>query len=342
MNKYSVKNLPNLCSAGVTAALLGLGITSPAFSAGPFPDDVIEVDGGDVTFTLARGGRELNVYGEGDSIFYSFGDNSSPEEVAFSGDVGGIQNLTIRTVRGDDTITVNDLAIGGNLDIRPGQGIDDVDITGLSVAGNLVIRAGRGDDIITVDQVTVDGFASIQGNRGDDTVFLTDTALQGGGQLNAGPGEDMLMGSALVSDAGLRIVRFESDTFTPVPQTFAIGDTGPGGGIVFSVSADGTSGLEAAPVDQSSALWCSSSFTDIEGVENLVLFQTPDPNSGAENTPRIIDVCGVSSAAGVAANYMWPNGQTDGFLPNKEELDLLFDQREMLSLADATYWSSSE
>ena len=68
-----------------------------------------------------------------------------------------------------------------------------------------------------------------------------------------------------------------------------------------------------------------------------------DPNSGAENTPRIIDVCGDSSAAGVAAAYVWPNGQTDGFLPNREELDLLFNQRTVVGgFASGFYWSSSE
>jgi len=228
--KCSLKNLPNVCSAGVTIALLGLGIISPAFSAGPFPDDVIEVDGGNVTFTLARGGRELNVFGEGESIFYTFGDDGSPLEITFSAEVEGIQDLTIRTVRGDDTITVSDLSIGGDLDIRPGQGMDDVDVTGVSVQGNLFIRAGQGDDIITADELTVSGSANIQGNRGNDTVFITDATFNASTRLHGGPGGgDVLMGTAVVSDEDLTIARFESNTFTPVPPTqiYAIGDTGP-------------------------------------------------------------------------------------------------------------------
>ena len=122
---------------------------------------------------------------------------------------------------------------------------------------------------------------------------------------------------------------------------YAIGVTGPGGGIVFSVSEDGMSGLEAAPEDQASAQWCNSN-TDIPEVENFD-FSNTDPNSGAENTPRIIDVCGGSSAAGMAAAYEWPNGQTDGFLPNREELDLLFNQQNVVGdFAVDFYWSSSE
>ena len=103
------------------------------------------------------------------------------------------------------------------------------------------------------------------------------------------------------------------------------------------------SGLEAAPEDQTPAQWCNSN-TDIPEVENLGFDLTiSDPNSGAVNTPLIIDICGNSSAAGVAAAYEWPNGQTDGFLPNREELDLLFNQRTVVGgFAAGFYWSSSE
>ena len=102
------------------------------------------------------------------------------------------------------------------------------------------------------------------------------------------------------------------------------------------------SGLEAAREDQASAQWCNSN-TDIPEVENLGFDLTiSDPNSGAVNTPLIIDICGNSSAAGVAAAYEWPNGQTDGFLPNREELDLLFNQRTVVGgFANGIYWSSS-
>ena len=95
--------------------------------------------------------------------------------------------------------------------------------------------------------------------------------------------------------------------------------------------------------DQTSAQWCNSN-TDIPEVENLGFDLTiSDPNSGAVNTPLIIDICGNSSAAGVAAAYEWPNGQTDGFLPNREELDLLFNQRTVVGgFAGDFYWSSSE
>ena len=126
----------------------------------------------------------------------------------------------------------------------------------------------------------------------------------------------------------------------PASIEYAIGDTGPAGGIVFHVTNGGLNGLEAAPVDQASAPWnCNG--TDVAGVDNIASAGTPDSNSGAVNTPLIAVACG--GAAAVAAVYIWPNGQTDGFLPNKEELNLLYAQRNVVgSFASLAYWSSSE
>jgi hypothetical protein len=108
------------------------------------------------------------------------------------------------------------------------------------------------------------------------------------------------------------------------PTEYAIGDTGPAGGIVFDVTPDGLNGLEAAPVDQGTAPWnCRG--TDVVGVENIGS-EAEDPNSGAVNTSLIAVQCpgDATNAAVLAAVYVWPNGQTGGFLPNKEELDLLW------------------
>ena len=132
----------------------------------------------------------------------------------------------------------------------------------------------------------------------------------------------------------------------PASIEYAIGDSGPAGGIVFHVTNGGLNGLEAALVDQDQAPWnCNG--TDIEGVANLESAAAVDPNSGAVNTPLIAVQCPgtATNAAVLAAVYVWPNGQTDGFLPNKEELDLLYDQKvaEVVGgFASLVYWSSSQ
>ena len=126
----------------------------------------------------------------------------------------------------------------------------------------------------------------------------------------------------------------------PASIEYAIGDSGPAGGIVFHVTNGGLNGLEAAPVDQATAPWnCFG--TDVASVDNIAIAGTPDSNSGAVNSPLIAVACG--GAAAVAAVYIWPNGQADGFLPNKEELNLLYAQRNVVgSFASFGYWSSSE
>ena len=134
----------------------------------------------------------------------------------------------------------------------------------------------------------------------------------------------------------------------PVPIVYAIGGTGPAGGKVFYVTNGGLNGLEAAPVDQGSAPWnCFG--TDVVGVDN-VLPSATDSNSGSVNTPLIAVQCprsvGVepseTNATVLAAVYVWPNGQTDGFLPNKEELNLLYAQKDVVGGFAGIYWSSSE
>ena len=139
------------------------------------------------------------------------------------------------------------------------------------------------------------------------------------------------------------VIPLGGDDFSPAP-VYAIGDIGPAGGIVFFVTNGGINGLEAAPIDQSTAPWnCVG--TDVAGVDNIAVKETPDSNSGAANTPLIALACGGSavSVAVVAAVYIWPNGQRDGFLPNKEELGLLYAQKDIVGgFANTVYWSSSE
>ena len=308
-------------------------------------------------------GRNLIVETNGGDDNVYLGNQMGPLIVAGS--------TAIRTTTGDDTVSVYNLVSAGAFSVFTGSGNDTVKLeegeldftVGTQLNSTARIGTGNGVDNVVVRGITVEGQARLATDGGDDVLELSDNRFNNDVRVVLGGGNDEMTSQANViagrtiydgssgnldtliqddqtpEDAIIRNFEF----FDEVEDGFAIGDTGPGGGIVFSVSADGMSGLEAAREDQASAQWCNSN-TDIPGVENLGFdISIPDPNSGAENTPRIIDVCGNSSAAGVAAAYEWPNGQTDGFLPNREELDLLFNQRnDVGGFANDIYWSSSE
>ena len=109
------------------------------------------------------------------------------------------------------------------------------------------------------------------------------------------------------------------------PAGYRIGDTGPGGGIVFydagSVQPWGRY-LEAAPAGWSGserdpvAFWCN----------RWAWVATSDAiGTGAANTQAMLAAC-PSGAATTASSYRG-GGKADWFLPSKDELNALFGQR---------------
>ena len=119
------------------------------------------------------------------------------------------------------------------------------------------------------------------------------------------------------------------DEFHPV--TYAIGDEGPAGGIVFHVIDDGVHGLEAAPENQGEAEWgCIG--TEIPGADGQEI------GDGAQNTANILAGCNeVGIAAKIAADYTH-NGYTGWFLPSILELELL----GTIGIDVHLYWSSTQ
>ena len=125
----------------------------------------------------------------------------------------------------------------------------------------------------------------------------------------------------------------------PAPQMFAIGDTGPGGGIVFYLEpgSDGTMGLEAATADQSTAAqWGCFSPVDVTGATGTAI------GTGALNTQAILDEnCTDTPDAAMAAANVGPGW----FLPSVDELNEMYTELHLNGLggfADGFYWSSSQ
>ncbi len=125
---------------------------------------------------------------------------------------------------------------------------------------------------------------------------------------------------------------------------YAIGATGPGGGIVFMLpsTAGNTTGkyFEAAPADSSTSIaWCSDTSTllgtTVGGLKGAI-------GNGAANTALMLATC--TSGAAVSADvYISPNGKSDWFLPSKGELNLMYVNRVAIGgFVAFNYWSSSE
>ena len=137
----------------------------------------------------------------------------------------------------------------------------------------------------------------------------------------------------------------------------AVGDTGPGGGIVFYVHANGTFAcgetlnqnctyLEAAPFgDEVQRTWATggNQSAAVSGADGTAI------GTGEQNTADIVAQSGnvaVTSAA-VYCRELVSGGQSDWFLPSKDELNLMYTNLHSAStplggFSTGAYWSSSE
>ncbi len=119
---------------------------------------------------------------------------------------------------------------------------------------------------------------------------------------------------------------------------YAIGDTGPAGGIVFYVDETGLQIMEAAPVDQDAlgAEWGCDGL-NIPGASGTAI------GTGAQNTADILAACSQTGiAAELASNYSL-NGYDDWFLPSKDEVFAMYHNLSgIVSWQSPGYWSSSE
>ena len=130
----------------------------------------------------------------------------------------------------------------------------------------------------------------------------------------------------------------------------AVGDTGPGGGLVFYVRASGTFAcgatlastckyLEAAPTTGTSA-WTDVGRTWANGGIPSSLVPGADGTAigtGYQNTSDIVAQSGTdaaTSAAVKASEYRGPNSLSDWFLPSKDELN------QMCKWARGQAWTS--
>ena len=140
--------------------------------------------------------------------------------------------------------------------------------------------------------------------------------------------------SYILIDNSTAAAEWKLITFTP--PGYAIGDTGPAGGIVFLVHAGGQHGLEAAPEDQGNFYSWGCNGTRIDGAD--------DNDDGAQNTPDILNDCPQSEAASLASDYVLGE-YSDWYLPSINELNAMYLNLAMNNVGgfdNDFYWSSTE
>jgi hypothetical protein len=105
---------------------------------------------------------------------------------------------------------------------------------------------------------------------------------------------------------------------TPSARSYALGDIGPGGGLVFLIS-DGLT-YEMAPktwgaAETTGEAWCNNVTLDVSGAVGTAV------GTGSANTTAIDAAC-TSGAGQLAADYS-ANGLSDWFLPSLDELNAM-------------------
>jgi hypothetical protein len=172
------------------------------------------------------------------------------------------------------------------------------------------------------------------------------------------PGETTttVFGDTTTTEVGVTTVAPEITTTTEfiapeVKCTAKVGDTGPGGGVVFidASTAGNNTGqcFEAAPATWALSWGCGSTMLV---TEDLAI------GMGKANTAAIVAGCAAGEDqttmfAAKFADQLRAGGKDDWFLPSQDELAELYAQRELFTdcgegqcaadLAASTYWSSS-
>jgi uncharacterized protein len=132
-------------------------------------------------------------------------------------------------------------------------------------------------------------------------------------------------------------------------QGYAIGDTGPAGGLIFyenpNYAADGWRYLEAAPFDQSAGAKWGCFRRAITGAKGTAV------GTGKQNTQDMLAACTEPESAAYLCANLSMNGVRGWFLPSRDELALMYRNLKAAGLGNFqdtgladnfNYWTSSQ
>ncbi len=203
--------------------------------------------------------------------------------------------------------------------------------------------------VIVISQFTVNTSAA-----SDTADYTGSVAVTVGADLNNPEAYEWNINGQLHS--GASIISASTSSEVASAPSYAIGDTGPAGGVIFyDDEADGTDDiaearyLEAAPSD----IDVSGDYAHVWGGFGTAVGSSAQGTAigtGEANTAAIVAAYGASDpyddtgdyAARLADQYAY-GGYTDWFLPSQDELDLMYQNRNVIGdFASDWYWSSSE
>lgn len=228
------------------------------------------------------------------------------------------------------------------------------DVAGVSgnttVALTWVAPTNTGGDVITgyrvqISTTSVGGYADAAGcATAASSTALSCTAT---GLTN---GTAYFFKVAAITSSGTGTYSAPSASVTPaVPcadgGTCAVGNIGPGGGLVFLISGGLT--YEMAPKtwnggsEDPTNTWCNVT-SNVTGAVSVSV------GAGASNTAAMDAAC--TSGAGQATSDLVLGGKTDWFLPSKDELFEMYSYSLVMpgsvaatyAFVGATYWSSTQ
>jgi len=183
--------------------------------------------------------------------------------------------------------------------------------------------------------------------------IITYQWLRDGAIAVADTNEYTLQSADIGSAITVTVIRSDNSgsvSSSPVtPWGYTVGETGPGGGIIFYVDLNGFTMtdtgetayfLEAAPANMTTALRWSAT-TNWQNPPN-VAGTSPAIGTGRHNTVLILAVDATAPAALACRNFS-NNGLSDWFLPSRDELNQLYRNRAVVgNLGTDFFWSSSQ
>ena len=151
-----------------------------------------------------------------------------------------------------------------------------------------------------------------------------------------------------IAKSGNYLAKTSSKTI--ILALYGVGDTGPGDGKIFYV--DMTRAVGSQYFEAACAGWlnnCDGTTADPTADwgcngESIIFADATAIGTGEGNTARIVDGCSdpAGFAADLAADYS-NSGESDWFLPSKDELKKLYINRASVGgFSPDDYWSSSE